>query len=265
MARNRKMRVIGGVDTHANSHHAAVILMNGRRLGDREFAAIEQGYGELLAWLRSFGRLAMVAVEGTGSYGAALYRHLHRENVRVIDVDRPDRKTRRHQGKSDLIDAYAAAEAALSGRATTVPKARDGLVEAIRALHVARASAVKARTATINQLKALLVTAPPELREQMRQQSRDALLEACLRLRPGADLIAAGARGAPCTGGHRSGVGCIRSLVPLHRSSLCVRGEVRAAAQGLLSVRGSLSVQAPCGVLLRRVSVVRHSDRLGVA
>ncbi|MEU1390934.1 MULTISPECIES: transposase [unclassified Nonomuraea] len=68
----KKRRIVGGVDTH----HAAVVLMNGRRLADAEFPGTVAGYAELLAWLRSFGRLHAIGVEGTGSYGAALARHL---------------------------------------------------------------------------------------------------------------------------------------------------------------------------------------------
>ncbi|MGI5158569.1 IS110 family transposase [Microbispora sp. CA-102843] len=185
MARNRKMRIIGGVDTHGSTHHAAVILMSGRRLADQEFPATPDGYAALLQWMRSYGRLAMVGVEGTGAYGAGLSRYLHRAQVKVVDVDRTDRKTRRHKGESDPIDAYAAAEATLAGRASTVPKTRDGLVEVIRVLHVTRASAIKARAATINQLKTLLVTAPADLREQLRGRPSRALVETCLKLRPG--------------------------------------------------------------------------------
>ncbi|MFI7226923.1 IS110 family transposase [Nonomuraea angiospora] len=182
-----RARVIGGVDTHGRTHHAAVILMNGRRLADAEFPATGEGYAALLAWLRGFGRLASVGVEGTGSYGAGLARYLQAQQVKVVEVDRPDRRARRKAGKSDPLDAYAAAEAVLAGRAAAVPKARDGRVEAIRALHAARAGAVKARTATLDQLKALLVTAPAGLREQLSRPGRAAgtIVAACLRLRPG--------------------------------------------------------------------------------
>jgi transposase len=124
-------------------------------------------------------------VEGTGAYGAALSRFLRSE---VVEVDRPDRKTRRAKGKSDPVDAYAAALAALSGRAAGIPKSRDGKVEAIRALRVARRSAVKARTQAINQLRALLLTGPAELREQLRDLTAGALIETCARLRPTTDL-----------------------------------------------------------------------------
>jgi len=108
--------------------------------------------------------------------------------VSVVEVDRPDRKARRAKGKSDPLDAYAAARAALSGAASGCPKTRDGRVEAIRALRVARSGAVKARSQATNQLKALLVTAPAELREQLRQLSTTALIATCARLRPTGDI-----------------------------------------------------------------------------
>lgn len=184
----KKRRITGGVDTHSGAHHAAVVLMNGRRLADAEFPATAAGYAELLAWMRSFGRLHAVGVEGTGSYGAGLARHLRGEDVRVVEVNRPDRRQRRAKGKSDPLDAYAAAEAVLAGRATTVPKAGDGIVESIRALHLVRTGAIKARTACVNELKALIVTAPAELREQLPARSAAKLAEACARLRPAADL-----------------------------------------------------------------------------
>jgi transposase len=184
----KKRRIAGGVDTHADTHHAAVVLMNGRRLADAEFPATTAGYAELLAWLRSFGRLHAVGVEGTGSYGAALARHLLGQDIRVIEVNRPDRRQRRAKGKSDPLDAYAAAEAVLAGRATAVPKAGDGIVESIRALHLVRTGAIKARTACVNEMKALLVTAPAELREQLPARSAVKLADVCARLRPAGDL-----------------------------------------------------------------------------
>ena len=179
-----KRRVIGGVDTHASTHHAAVILMTGRRLADAQFPATAAGYADLLGWLRGFGRLVAVGVEGTGSYGKGLARHLHGAAVRVVEVNRPDRRQRRRAGKSDPLDAYAAAEAVLAQRATVIPKTGDGPVEAIRVLHGARASAVKARTAAINELRALLITAPAALRERLHPLRPAALITTCARLRP---------------------------------------------------------------------------------
>jgi transposase len=180
--------VTGGVDTHGQTHHAAVIDQVGRHVADREFPTTPAGYRALTRWLGDHGQLERVGVEGTGAYGAALARHLHSEGVRVVEVDRPDRKVRRAKGKSDPLDAYAAARAALSGAATGTPKQRDGQVEAIRTLRVARRGAVKARTQAMNQLRALLLTGPAELREQLRHLSSTVVVSTCARLRPGADL-----------------------------------------------------------------------------
>lgn len=181
-------RITGGVDTHGLTHHAAVIDPVGRHLADAEFPATIRGYRDLLAWMRSHGTLAAVGVEGTGAYGAELARVLTAAGVTVVDVDRPDRKTRRMRGKSDPIDAYAAATAVLSGRATGTPKTRDGVVEAVRALRLARRSAVKARTQAMNQIRGLLVSAPAMLREQVAGLDRAALIRTLARLRPGEDL-----------------------------------------------------------------------------
>ncbi|WP_331769141.1 IS110 family transposase (plasmid) [Embleya sp. NBC_00888] len=180
--------ITGGVDTHGLTHHAAVIDPLGRHLADREFPATVRGYRDLLDWMRSHGTPTAVGVEGTGAYGAELARVLTAAGVTVVDVDRPDRKTRRTKGKSDPIDAYAAATAVLSGRATGIPKSRDGVVEAVRVLRVARRSAIKARTQAMNQIRNLVVTAPAMLREQVAGLDRTALIRTLARLRPGDDV-----------------------------------------------------------------------------
>jgi len=182
----RPVCVTGGVDTHGQTHHAAVVDTLGRHLGDREFPTTPAGYRDLTGWLGGHGRLERVGVEGTGAYGAALTRHLQDHGITVVEVDRPDRRARRAKGKSDPLDAYAAARAALSGTATGTPKQRDGRVEAIRALRVVRRGAVKARTQAMNQLRALLLTGPAELREQLRHLSPTVLVTTCSRLRPDA-------------------------------------------------------------------------------
>src|SRR5439155_3645114 len=102
----------------------------------------EAGYAQLVVWLNGFGRIHKVGIEGTGSYGAALSRYLHATGVTVIEVNRPDRAQRRLVGKSDPLDAYAAAEAVLAGRATATPKSGTGIVETIRILHTTRGGAV---------------------------------------------------------------------------------------------------------------------------
>ena len=175
--------VCGGVDTHGTTHHAAAIDGAGRLLGDAEFAATAAGYRSLLGWLAAFGRLVKVGVEGTGTYGAGLARHLADKGVEVIEVDRPDRKTRRRQGKSDPIDAIAAARAVLAGTATGAPKTRTGPVEAIRALRVARRGAVKARTAALNQAHGLVFSAPEQLRAELTGLNTTALIRRCAGFR----------------------------------------------------------------------------------
>jgi transposase len=180
--------VFVGVDTHADTHHAGVVDALGRHLGDREFAASPHGYRQLLAWMATFGMVRRTGVEGTGAYGAGLSRVLTAAGHVVVEVNRPDRASRRASGKSDPLDAYAAAQAVASGRARAIPKSHDGIVESIRALHVARRSAVKARTQCINQIKSMLINGPADLREQTRTLPTGQLVAALGRLRPGTDL-----------------------------------------------------------------------------
>ncbi len=180
------VEVVGEVDTHRDVHVAAAVDAAGRLLGTASFPADTAGYGELAAWLATWGRLGVVGVEGTGSYGAGLARHLAAAGVRVIEVNRPNRQARRRRGKSDTVDAEAAARAALSGDATAQPKAGDGPVEAIRLLHATRRSAVKARTQATNQLKGHLVTIPEQIAGPLRGLPTSALVNTCARLRPNA-------------------------------------------------------------------------------
>jgi transposase len=121
-------------------------------------------------------------VEGTASYGAALARALRGEGVVVVEVNQPDKAHRRRRGKTDALDAEAAARAVLSGRATAIAKAGDGPVEITRMLKLAKTSAVKSRTQAINQLKAVLVGADPALRESMAALSTPRLVKACADL-----------------------------------------------------------------------------------
>jgi transposase len=180
--------VFMGVDTHLDTHHVAVVDSLGRPLGDEEVPATVAGYAAALRFAARHGELAAAGVEGTGSYGAGLAGFLTSAGISVVEVNRPDRAARRREGKSDPIDAYAAAQAAASGRAQAVPKTRSGIVEAIRAAHVTRRGAVKARTQALNQLKTLIVTAPAVLREQLRALRGQELIDVCARLRPGHDL-----------------------------------------------------------------------------
>ena len=119
--------------------------------------------------------MCLVGIEGTGSYGAGLARHIAAAGIRVVEVDRSDRQDRRRRGKSDPLDAVSAARAAQSGRAAGAPKGRDGQVEAIRALMVAKRTARSERIQTINQARSLIVTGPDDLVAEL----------ASLRPRPG--------------------------------------------------------------------------------
>lgn len=167
--------VIAGIDTHAETHHLAVITTTGARLADRSFPASAQGYGDLLAFVVTLGRIIAIGVEGTGSYGAGIARFLRQAGITVHEVIRPGGQVRRLRGKSDTIDAYAAAHAVLAGHDLPTPKDADGEVEAIRVLTVARRSAIKARSAAATQIKSLLVTAPDALRARFRGLSNDDL------------------------------------------------------------------------------------------
>jgi transposase len=185
MSEDRKIDVYGGVDTHRDVHVAAVMDSTGRVLGTAPFDADAAGYEQLGDWLGSQGRVIGVGVEGTGSYGAGLARYLTEAGVEVIEVNRPNRQLRRRLGKTDATDAQAAARSVLNGQATGLPKSGKGPVESIRMLHVARRSAIKSRTQAINQLHALVVTAPEQVKQQLRALSAQARVMTCAGFRPG--------------------------------------------------------------------------------
>lgn len=171
-----------GVDTHKDFHVAALVSVLGVALAWRKFPATAQGYRQLLAWAGTLALVRRAGVEGTHSFGAGLTRHLHAAGLQIIEVNQPDRASRRRRGKTDALDAEAAARAVLSGRADAIAKTGTGPVEMIRMFKLARASAVKARTQTINQLKAVLIGADPQLRESMTGLSNPKLLRACASL-----------------------------------------------------------------------------------
>ena len=173
-----------GVDTHLDTHVGVALDHLGRRLGITEIPSNTAGYDQLVRWAATFGDIDAFGVEGTGCYGAGLARDLRDRGFRVTEVIRPDRQTRRLKGKSDPIDAEAAARSVLSGEASATPKAGDDNAEMIRVLRVARQTAIKARTQSVNALRALLVTAPPELRDRLRGKSAAKLIPAAARLRP---------------------------------------------------------------------------------
>lgn len=173
-----------GVDTHKEAHVAVAIDDLGQRLGEQTFPADGAGYTALTQWARRWGEVSRYGVEGTGCYGAGLARHLRTGGHRVIEIDRPDRRARR-RGKSDSIDAEAAARSVLAGVAATEPKTADDSAEMLRALKMAKDSAVRGRTQAGNQLKSLVVTAHDELRQSLRTLTMIQLVRRCSQMRPG--------------------------------------------------------------------------------
>jgi len=145
-ADDRSMPVYLGVDTHSNTHVGAVLDRTGRRMGVLAVPNSAAGYARLWDWVLGFGAPAAAGVEGTGSYGAGLSRLLRARSLRVVEVNRTSRQHRRRHGKHDAGDAEAAARAVLAGEASGEPKGADGAAESLRALRLARRSAVKART-----------------------------------------------------------------------------------------------------------------------
>ena len=174
-----------GVDTHLDQHVAAVVDQAGRLCDTQAFPASTRGYVALVTWAERFGPVERIGVEGTGTYGAGLARFARAYGLQVIEVNRPDRSLRRRRGKSDPIDAQAAARATLAGVAATAPKTREGQVEMIRVLRVARRGALKARVAAAEQLYGVLYSAPEELRQPLLGLKTKALVRACAGLRPG--------------------------------------------------------------------------------
>lgn len=176
--------VFAGVDTHKELHVAAVIEASEQVLGTRSFSTTRAGYRAMLAWIAQFGDLARIGVEGTGSYGAGLTRHLAKAGVVVLEVDRPDRSDRRRKGKDDDLDAISAARAALHQRRTVTPKSKDGAVASLQVLRVGRAHAVRERRSALQLMRMTIISAPEELRDQIRNLTRMQLIRTLAAWRP---------------------------------------------------------------------------------
>jgi transposase len=247
--------VTGGVDTHADMHVAAALDPIGGLLGVEEFPVGPAGYARLLGWLGGFGTVALVGIEGTGSYGAGLARHVTAAGIRVVEVDRSDRQDRRRQGKSDPLDAVSAARAAQSGRARGAPKGRDGAVEAIRALMVAKRSARSERVQTISQARALVLTGPGDLRARFARHTAAGLVSglASLRPRPG-DVVGYATRIALRELGRRAEF----LDAQLERLDELIAPLVAARAPGLLALHGI----GPDTAALLLVAAGDHPERL---
>lgn len=239
------LEVTVGVDTHRDCHVAAAVDGTGRALGTIEVAADRDGYRRIELFAGSFGTVVAFGIEGTGAYGAGLARHLAERGQTVFEVDRPDRKARRHQGKSDPVDALAAALAVVSGRATTTPKRRDGSVEALRALNVARRSATRSRTQATNQLRCLVTTAPERVREKLRSLTLTELVSTCAAFRvPSTDSTEDATRFALRTLARR-----FRALSEeIEELGTRIGAQVRTASPALLEIKG-VGVQVAASLL----------------
>ena len=180
---HRAVEVVIGVDTHKDQHVAVAIDRRGVRLGEWHVPATTTGYEDLERWSHSLGDVGAFGIEGTGSYGAGVARFMTVRGHTVVEVNRPDRSVRHRKGKSDPIDAEMAARAVLAGVADVTPKSGEGEVEMIRMFKSARDSAVKARTQAANQMKALVLTAPAELREALSGLTTSALAKRCSSFR----------------------------------------------------------------------------------
>ena len=175
--------IVVGVDTHKEEHVAVALDGLGGHRGSCALPATPEGYARMLAWAREQGRVVAFGVEVTGSCGSGLARYLRRQGARVYEVSHPPRRGARCGPASPTpFDAEHAAREVLSGRATSVPKATDGSVEALRLIKVARDTAVKSRSQAMIALKSTLVTAPDELRATLEGLSDFRLITACAEL-----------------------------------------------------------------------------------
>jgi transposase len=177
--------IVIGVDTHKHLHVAVALDELGARLGELTASADSAGYAVLAGWAERLGRPRIFGIEGTGSYGVGLTSFLRRRGHAIVEVNRGDRRGRRSNGKSDTLDAEAAARTVLAGEARAIPKSADGTCEMIRQVKIARDTAVKARTQALITLKCIVVNTPADLREQLEPLSDKKLIDRCASLRPG--------------------------------------------------------------------------------
>jgi transposase len=170
----------GGIDTHKDIHVVAVIDGVGRLIATASFDTTVKGYGELHSWRVANGSIRVVGIKGTGSYGAGIAALLTGHGVAVVEVNRPDRQLRRRHGKSDTIDAEAAARSALNGQASSIAKTHDEIVESIR---LTLTTLRRSRTAAFNTLRSVLITALAALRDELEPLTATARFARCARLR----------------------------------------------------------------------------------
>lgn len=198
IAQFQPARVVVGVDTHRDSHTAVALDEIGRTIDRLTIATNSTGYRQLMNWSRSLAEVVAFAVEGTGSFGAGVARYLSDNGQQVIEIDRPNRKARRLKGKSDSLDAEQAARQVLAGVATAKPKSRDAVAEMLRTLKMARNTAINSSTQAKNSLGAMVITAPDQLRQQLRSMSSAKKIRACAGRRPGpCDCVEAATKNRP--------------------------------------------------------------------
>ena len=176
--------VVAGIDTHKDIHVAAVVNELNQVLATENFPTTRHGYKKMLSWMSSFGKVARVGIECSGTYGLGLLRYMQSSGVEVLEVTAPDKADRRKRVKDDTLDAENAAHAAFSLHRTVTSKARDGMVESLRVLKSCRKSAVAARTVALQMIRTSIVSAPEELRDKLRHMTRMNLVRTLASTRP---------------------------------------------------------------------------------
>lgn len=173
--------IVGGVDTYKDLHVAAVVDSHDRLLASECFPSTRHGYKTMLAWMREFGKVDRVGIECTGTYGAGLLRYFQHASVRILEVTAPDKTVRRKRGKDDVLDAV---NTAYANQCTVTPKTRDSMVESLRVLKVCRKTAVQARRVALQMIQTQVISAPEELREQLRHMTKMRLIRTLVAWRP---------------------------------------------------------------------------------
>ena len=173
-----------GVDTHRDQHTLAVVVApTGAVLAQTVVRATGRGYAQALRFAKGHaGGVRVWAIEGAGHYGAGLTRYLGDRGETVLEVGRHARTERRLRGKDDPLDAIRAARAGLAAETLTLPRAGQRQ-EALRVLLLSRRSAVDVRRVALVQLRSVIVTAPEQLRDELRRLPVTKLIQRCSRFR----------------------------------------------------------------------------------
>lgn len=232
--------IIAGVDTHKDRHVLCLLDGIGRKVFSASYPADKCGYVQLAEAIGNPSCCLVVGVEGTASFGAGLSTHLISMGYPVVEVLRPKRdKRRKGKGKNDEIDAEIAARNAASENGTSVPKSRDGWVEGVRTLMIARDLEIQTSTKVMNAVKSLLVTAPESFRAKYREYNGSCLMERLSRGRTGSGDVSSGA----LTTALKS---LARTWLELERRSL----DLRKLVEGLLLENAPALLEVPgCGAI----------------